>query len=82
MINLEDLTNKQQLVIAEFIFAFRSDTLIKSEAEDLIEVFKEHHVPEAYVANLSIEDTIDLLTNNMSPDTAEEILKKYFRGEL
>lgn len=82
MITIEDLTTEQQCSIAEFIFAYLGDTIIKSEAIDLIEVFQEHHVPEAFVANLSIEDTIDLLMDNTSIEMRDEIMKKYYSGKL
>ena len=65
MITIENLTDKQQYDIAEFIFAHESDTLIKPEAEALIRVFQEHHVPESFVANLSIEDCIDSAYNEI-----------------
>lgn len=82
MITIENLTDKQQYDIAEFIFAHESDTLIKPEAEALIRVFQEHHVPESFVANLSIEDCIDLLASNTSLEIRDEIMKKYYRGAL
>jgi hypothetical protein len=36
MLTIENFTDKQQYIIAEFIFAHESDTLIKPEAEALI----------------------------------------------
>lgn len=80
MITIENFTDKQQYDIAEFIFAYESDTLIKPEAEALIRVFQEHHVPEAFVANLSIEDTIGLLASNTSLETRDVIMGKYYSG--
>lgn len=82
MIKTEEFTNKEQLEIAEFIFAYQSGTLIKPEAEDLIRVFQDHHVPEAFVANLNIDDTVDLLVKNTSHETREDIMHKYYSGKL
>ena len=59
-----------------------SGTLIKPEAEDLIRVFQDHHVPEAFVANLNINDTVDLLVKNTSHETRENIMHKYYSGKL
>jgi hypothetical protein len=82
MLTIENFTDKQQYVIAEFIFAHESDTLIKPEAEALIKVFQEHHVPEAFVANLTISDCIDLLVSNISLEVRDEIMGKYYSGNL
>jgi hypothetical protein len=88
MLTIENFTDKQQYVIAEFIhrlwrvFAHESDTLIKPEAEALIKVFQEHHVPEAFVANLTISDCIDLLVSNTSLEVRDEIMGKYYSGNL
>lgn len=82
MITIENFTDKQQYDIAEFIFAHETDTLIKPEAEALIRVFQEHHIPEAFVANLSIEDTIGLLASNTSIETRDVIMEKYYSGTL
>lgn len=82
MITTENFTDKQQYDIAEFIFAHETGTLIKPEAEALIRVFQEHHIPEAFVANLTIEDTINLLSSNTSLETRDSIMEKYYRGSL
>lgn len=77
-----DFTQKQKLDIAEFIFGYESDTLIKPDAEKLINVFQEHSVPEAYVANLSIEDCLDLLVKNTTSEERTEIMTQYYSGKL
>lgn len=82
MIELENLTEKQQYDIAEFIFGHKSGTLIKPEAEALIKVFEDHHVAEAFVANLSIGDCVDLLMSNTSEETRDIIMQKYYSGVL
>jgi hypothetical protein len=75
-------TKQQQYIIAEFIFAHETDTLIKPEAQALIEVFQEHSVPEAYVANLSIEDCVDLLVKNTTSEERSTIMADYYSGNL
>jgi hypothetical protein len=77
-----EFTKEQQSVIAEFIFAYETDTLIKSEAKGLIKVFQEHSIPEAYVANLSIEDCLELLVDNTTVDQRGELMTKYYSGNL
>lgn len=77
-----EFTKQQKLAIAEFVFAFFNDTLIKSEADNLIKVFQEHHVPEAFVANLETEDCIKLVMDNTTPSIVQKIMKEYFSGKL
>ena len=77
-----EFTKEQEFIIAEFIFAYQSDTLIKSEAKELINVFQEHSVPEAYVANLSVTDCIYLLINNTSQEQRDTLMDKYYSGNL
>lgn len=77
-----EFTKKQELAIAEFIFSYETDVLITSDAQNLINVFQEHHVPEAYVANISIEDCMQLIKDNISVEQTDEILKKYLSGKL
>lgn len=82
MIGLENFTTKQQYDIAEFIFAHQTDTLIKSEAESLIQVFKDHHIIDAFVTNLEVDDCLDLLMKNTSLETRDAIMQKYYKGDL
>ena len=82
MLTTENFTDNQQYIIAEFIFSYESDTLIKPEAEALIKVFQEHHVPEAFVANLTISDCVDLLVSNTSLEVRDVIMGKYYSGSL
>lgn len=77
-----EFTQKQKLAIAEFLHAYETDTLIKPEAEKLISVFQEHSVPEAYVANLEIDDCCDLIINNTTADERSEIMALYYSGKL
>lgn len=77
-----NFTQKQKLDIAEFIFGYESDTLIKPDAERLIKVFQEHSVPEAYVANLSTDDCLDLLIKNTTTAERVGIMSEYYSGKL
>lgn len=83
MIQLTDFTNKQQEVIAEFIHAYQTDTLIKSEGEALLKVFQDHKVVLSDSnSDLSIDDYLKLILLNIDLDTIDEIMKKYYKGEL
>lgn len=82
MINIEKLTDEQQLSLAEFAYSLASDILIKSDGEKVITVFQEHSVPEAFVANLEIDDICDLIEKNISTETLEIIMGKYYSGKL
>ena len=77
-----EFTDKQKLDIAEFIFGNNSGTLIKREAESLIKVFQDHRVAEAFVANLDIDDCIDLLLNNTTLEERDLIMQSYYSGKL
>ena len=76
------LTDKQKLAIAEFAHAYETDTLIKPEAEALIKVFQEHGVPEAFVANVDIDDCLELLFENTTVEERDLIMQSYYSGSL
>ena len=83
MIQLTDFTNKQQEVIAEFIHAYQTHTLIKSEGEALLKVFQDHNVVLSDSnSDLSIHEYLKLILLNIDLDTIDEIMKKYYKGEL
>jgi len=76
------LTDKQKLAIAEFAHAYETDTLIKPEAEALIKVFQEHGIPEAFVANVDIDDCLELLMANTTIEERTELMQLYYSGSL
>jgi hypothetical protein len=82
MIPKEKFNKEQQIAIAEYIFADLTDTLIKPEAEAVIKVFQEHHIPEAFVSNVSIEDVEKLIMDNTTNETRLEIYEDYTSGKL
>ena len=57
---LEDLNEKERLIISEFLFAQQSGTLMASEGEDVIDLFKRKKIQQAYMTSLD-EDSILIL---------------------
>jgi hypothetical protein len=77
-----EFTTQQESAIAEFAHAFETDTLIKPEAEALIKVFQDHNIPEAFVADVDVDDCLMLLFSNTTIEQRSEIMKKYYSGSL
>jgi hypothetical protein len=77
-----EFTDKQKLVIAEFAHAYETDTLIKSEAEDLIKVFQEHNISKAFTTNVDINDCLELLFENTTLEERDLIMQSYYSGSL
>lgn len=82
LIPLENLSQNDKYVIAEFIYSYMGDILIKSDAEAVIEVMKGHEVEEAHNCPIEAQGVFDLIENNISEDTAKQIMNDYFSGQL
>lgn len=82
MIKTSEFTDKQKEAIAEYIFADMTGTIIKSEAEAVIQVFQQHHIAESFVSNLSYEDVSTLILDNTTNETRMEVYNLYTSGKL
>lgn len=79
---LSDLSQKDKLAIAEYIYSQSADILIKSDAEKVIEVFKNHNIKEA--ETVQVEEMAILMMINKSLDFSDKnsIMKEYYSGQL
>jgi len=76
-----ELTNKEKLVIAEFVFAYETDTLIKSECESVIELFKNKGVDTSRV-DLEVYSILNLIRKNIGSAEISGIVNDYLNGKL
>lgn len=76
------LSQSDKLKIAEFIFAFESDTLIKSEGQDVLDLFKAHHVSAAEKTELEAYSIMILIKSEIEQDARHRIMREYFGGTL
>lgn len=82
-----NFNQKERTAIAEFIHAYQTDTLIKSEALDLIEVLEDHELISEtdYLQDRVNEqsegiadDLLDLITRNLPYGILESIMDEYY----
>ena len=83
----EDFTKEQRYIIAEFVYANDTDTLIKSEGFDLVTVFKEKNIIDsdkekslkhAIKNNLPVlMDLLNILTELVNNEEGTKIMKEY-----
>lgn len=76
------LTNSDKYHIAEFIFSYEADVLIKSDAEKVIEVFKRHEVEKAASVPLEANAIAMLIKSEISEADREIIMAEYYSGDL
>lgn len=77
-----DLTKKEKYIIAEFLYSYGSDILIKSDAENVIEMFKKRGVKQAFKIEVEATATIILIRANLNICDRDEIMKDYYTGKL
>jgi hypothetical protein len=76
-----ELTNKEKLVIAEFVYAYETDTLIKSEGESVIELFKNKGVDTSNV-ELEVYSILRVIRENIGFAEISVIVNDYLKGKL
>lgn len=86
--NKINFTEKERTVIAEYIHAYHTDTLILSEAYDLLEALNNHKLIDNYeklVNDVKIkkngiaEKLVNILNSTITPTQGDEIMKEYFK---
>lgn len=77
-----ELTKSEKNDIAEFIFSYKSDILIKSDAEKVIELFKNKGVPGAEGLELYADEVSEFINKTLSSEEIESIMKAYYSGGL
>jgi hypothetical protein len=79
---LSDLSQKDKLAIAEYLYSQESGVLIKSDAEEVIKVFKSHNIKEAETVELEEFAILFLIKNNISREDRNIIMNEYYSGKL
>lgn len=85
----EELSERDRYVIAEFVYSFETDILVKSDAVNLINVLSQHEcvsqdqakvlVSRAMFLDFAIvDDLMTLLEENFSNETMKQIMNNYF----
>jgi hypothetical protein len=89
--NFIDFTKEQQVVIADFVHAYDTDTLIVTEAEKLLDVLHQHSLLDNYrelkqelaEKKTGITDRIkNILFNKVSEQQGVSIMNEYYKGNL
>ena len=79
---LSDLSQKDKLAIAEYIYSQQAGVLIKSDAETVIKVLKSHNVKEAETVNIEEFAILNLIHSNVSFEDRDIIMNDYYSGKL
>ena len=79
---LSDLSQKDKLAIAEYIYSQEAEILIKSDAERVIEVFKSHNIKQAESIELEEYAVLNLINSNVSLEDRNIIMQEYLTGKL
>jgi hypothetical protein len=79
---LSDLSQKDKLTIAEYIYSQRSGVLIKNDAIKVIEVFKKHKVKEADTVKMEEFSILFLISKNIAQEDRNKIMEEYYSGKL
>ena len=86
-----DFTQEQQVVIAEFVSATGTDTLIKTEAEKLINVLIEHKLiedKEGWLKKLEdkhpdlVNHLLNVLQLSIPDEQGGQIMADYYSGKI
>ena len=84
----EDFTQEERTIIAEFVYSYDNDILIKPDALDLVDVFvkyefvdKEHGEDLIIKINKSdfvLEEMIEILFTSVEEEEGKKIMNEYF----
>jgi hypothetical protein len=84
----DDFTKEERTIIAEFVYSFDSDILIKSDALDLVDLFiKKELVDNPHGEELRnkinnnllvIDDLIEILFTSVEEQEGRKIMQEYF----
>jgi hypothetical protein len=89
----EDFTQEERTIIAEFVYSYDNDILIKTDALDLVNVFvkyefvdKEHGedlITKINKSDFVLEEMIEILFTSVEEEEGKKIMNEYFgRGVI
>lgn len=82
IIPLNKLSKKDKAAIGEYIHAYKTETLIKSEGEAVIKMFKKHGVKEADETPLEAHAIMFLIKGHIEREDRTSIMRDYYKGRL
>jgi hypothetical protein len=84
----EDFTQEERTIIAEFVYSYDSDILIKTDALNLVDLFvKKELVDNPHAEELRnrinnnvlvIDDLIEILFTSIEEEEGKKIMNEYF----
>jgi hypothetical protein len=87
MMKFDDFTKKQRNIIAEFVFSFEKEILIKTDAVNLVDVFLEKKMIDTKHAedlkfridkNHSVlEEMMEIIFTSIEDDEGKKIMSEY-----
>jgi hypothetical protein len=79
---ISKLSEKDKYHIAEFLYSYETEVLIKSDGEAVINLFKKHGVERAKTTKLEIIPILTLIKMEIDYDARKQIMSDYFAGKL
>lgn len=84
----EDFTQEERTIIAEFVYSYDSDILIKNDALKLVDLFiKKELIDNSHAEDLRykinnnllvIDDLIEILFTSVEEEEGKKIMNEYF----
>lgn len=82
VIPLSQLSKKDKSDIAEYIYSYETDILIKSDGESVIKMFKKHGVKEADETPLEAHAIMFLIKAHIERADRTAIMEDYYKGRI
>lgn len=79
---LSNLSKNDKLAIAEFLHAFSSDLLIKSDVVKVIDVLKNHKIKNAENLKIEVIPVLNLVNQNIDITDRKLIMDAYYSNTL
>ena len=76
------LSNNDRYVIAEFIFGYESETLIKSEGQAVLDMFQKHGITKQFKGDMTGISILMMIKMEIDPFDRKAIMDSYYSGNL
>lgn len=80
-ITINKLTNKDQYIIAEYIYSYQQDILIKSDAKSVIKMFNEKGIDTSEV-ELEAHAVMNLIRKHIGSVDRNMIMEQYYSNAI
>ena len=82
MIQFEKLSKTDKYALAEYMYSYDSDILIKSDAEAVLNVLANHGIEKAVGHELEAHSIMYLIKGAIERADREQIMNEYYSGKL